>query len=202
MRIVLHCHQHGAVIVIVTVSLVLLFLLGFMGVALDFNRLFIVKSDLQAAMNNCALAAAKELDGQSTALTRAASAGQTAGNTNNVNLQSSAWSSQNKIASAKITFKDASYVATTIPANAKYAQCQHTESGIKLWLLHSIEVFSGNAADYSNSQNFITLAVASQVNTKTTCPVKAIPDEMPIEFKGNAEAANGLIDSPISILLH
>ena len=52
--------QRGAVII--TVCLLMLFLLGFIGFALDFGRLFVVKSELQTAMDSCALAAAQELD--------------------------------------------------------------------------------------------------------------------------------------------
>ena len=52
--------QQGAVII--TVALLTLFLLGFIGFALDFGRLFVVKSELQTAMDSCALAAAQELD--------------------------------------------------------------------------------------------------------------------------------------------
>ena len=87
--------QQGAVII--TVALALLFLLGFMGIALDFGRLFIAKNELQTAMDSCALAAAQELDGQSTALTRATRAGQTAGNLNAVDLQSATWQGQGQL---------------------------------------------------------------------------------------------------------
>lgn len=182
-------HQQGAVIV--TVALVMLFLLvmlcllGFMGIALDFDHLFIVKTELQTAMDSCALAAAQELDGQSTALTRAASAGQTAGNLNDVSLQSSTWRNKRKNIIAEITFKDAFYVATTVPANAKYAQCQHTQSGIGIWLLQSMEAFSGNTVDYPKSRNIMALAVATQVNAQT-----------PSGLTG------GVIGPPISILVH
>jgi Flp pilus assembly protein TadG len=162
-------HQKGAVIV--TVALVMLFLLGFMGIALDFGRLFIVKTELQSAMDSCALAAAQELDGQGTALTRAASAGQSAGNMNKVNLQSSTWSDQGKIVDTDITFKNANYVETTDPAMAKYAQCQHRQSGIRMWLLQSMGAFSGNTAAYANTQNVMALAVATRTNAQTTCPV-------------------------------
>src|SRR3954453_3811059 len=77
--------QNGAVIV--TVAMAMLFLLGFMGIALDFGHLFVVKTELQTATDSCALAAAQELDGASDALTRATSAGITAGNLNKVNFQ-------------------------------------------------------------------------------------------------------------------
>ena len=43
MRHAIHRRQHGAVIV--TVALLLLFLLGFIGIALDFGKLFVVKSE-------------------------------------------------------------------------------------------------------------------------------------------------------------
>ena len=49
--------QDGAVIV--TVALALLLLLGFMGLALDFGHLFVVRTELQTAMDACALAAAQ-----------------------------------------------------------------------------------------------------------------------------------------------
>lgn len=170
-------HQQGAVIV--TVALVMLFLLGFMGIALDFGHLFIVKTELQTAMDSCALAAAQELDGQNTALTRAASAGQTAGNLNKVNLQSSTWSGKGQITNADISFKDAFYVATTVAANAKYAQCQHTQSGIGMWLLQSMGSFSGNQADYPSTQSVMALAVATRAHAQTTCPI-------PVAFKPTA----------------
>jgi len=61
--------QQGAVII--TVCLLMLFLLGFMGIALDYGRLFIVKTELQTALDSCALSAAHELDRQAGAIARA-----------------------------------------------------------------------------------------------------------------------------------
>lgn len=161
--------QDGAVIV--TVSLVLLFLLGFMGIALDFGHLFIVKTELQTAMDSCALAAAQELDGQGTALTRARNAGLSAGNLNNVNFQSATWSSQGKIVETDIMFRNAAYVATNDPLNARYAQCQHTQPGIQMWLLHVMGAFSGTPAAYPNTQNVTAFAVATRASAQTTCPI-------------------------------
>lgn len=161
--------QDGAVIV--TVSLVLLFLLGFMGIALDFGHLFVVKTELQTAMDSCALAAAQELDGEGTALTRATNAGITAGNLNNVNFQSATWSSQGKVTATDITFKDSAYAATTVAANARYAQCQHTQSGVHMWLLQSMGAFAGNTAAFPNTRNVLALAVATRASAQTTCPI-------------------------------
>jgi len=161
--------QDGAVIV--TVSLVLLFLLGFMAIALDFGHLFVVKTELQTAMDSCALAAAQELDGEGTALTRAWSAGETAGNLNGVNFQSATWSGKGTLVNADITFKDSAYAATTDPTKARYAQCQHTQSGVNMWLLQSMGAFSGNTATYTNTKNVLAVAVATRASAQTTCPI-------------------------------
>ncbi len=162
--------QNGAVIV--TAALVMLFLLGFMGIALDFGRLFIVKTELQTAMDSCALAAAQELDGNATnALTRARSAGKTAGNLNQVNLQSANWSGQGQLVDAEITFRNAGYVVTTDPATARYAQCQHTQPAIQMFLLKAMGGFSGDAVAYPNTQNVAAMAVATRGSAQSTCPI-------------------------------
>ncbi|MDF3036472.1 MAG: hypothetical protein K0S28_1746 [Paucimonas sp.] len=156
---------------IVTAALVLLFLMGFIGVALDFGRLFIVKTELQTAMDSCALAAAQELDGQGNALTRARNAGIATGNLNRVDLQSGDWRGQGQLVEADITFRDASYNPTTSPATARYAQCQHTQSGISMWLLHAMDAFAGAAGTYPGTQNVAAMAVATRGSSQTTCPV-------------------------------
>ncbi len=131
--------QKGAVIV--TVAFAMLFLLGFMAIALDFGHLFVVKTELQTATDSCALAAAQELDGASDALDRATNAGKTAGNLNKVNFQGAAAG----IVDADITFSDSligTYSRTFAPvANAKYAKCARTKAGMKPWLLQTMGSF-------------------------------------------------------------
>jgi uncharacterized membrane protein len=166
--------QRGAVIV--TVCLLMLFLLGFMGFALDFSRLFIVKSELQTAVDSCALAAAQELDLQPTAIDRATSAGLTAGNLNAVYFQSANWSGKGKLVSGDVTFRDVSFVATTNPTVAQYVQCQHVQSAVEIWLLHAFAALSGNTADFPSSQNVMASAVATRAHGQTTCPI-------PVTFK-------------------
>lgn len=160
--------QSGAVIV--TVALVLLFLLGFMGIALDFGRLFIVKTELQTALDSCALSAAQELDGASDALTRATSAGKTAADLNKINFQGTATG----IAQADIVFSDSligTYSHTFTPvANARYAKCLHTKSGIAPWILHALSAFSGNGT-YGASQSVAAVAVATRAPSQTNCLV-------------------------------
>jgi hypothetical protein len=165
----LHDRQRGAMIV--TAALVLLFLMGFMGIALDFGHLFVVKTELQTAVDSCALSAARELDGQSTALTRATSAGQVAGNANRVNMQSSTWSGQGQIIAADITFRDAAYAVTTTPAVARYAQCAHTQPNINIWLMKAMGAFSGDTAGNPATRSVTARAVATRASAQTTCPV-------------------------------
>ena len=161
--------QRGAMII--TAALFLLFLLGFMGIALDFGRLFVARTELQTAVDSCALAAAAELNGESTAINRARSSGQTAGNANNVNLQSATWSGQGKLTTADITFRDASYAATTASANARYAQCTHTQPNIKMWLMQAVGAFSGDTAGNPATRSVAASAVATRASAQTACPI-------------------------------
>ena len=177
-EIVMHSmgRQKGAVIV--TVAFALLFLLGFMAIALDFGHMFVVKDELQTSMDSCALSAAQELDGAGNAMDRAKSAGQTAGNLNNVNFQSGTWSGKGKIVPAEITFKDAAYVVIAEPANAtaqagaRYAQCQHSQNGIQMWLFQSMGAFAGSTDPaYSSTKSVGALAVAARASAQSTCPI-------------------------------
>jgi hypothetical protein len=161
--------QQGAVII--TVALMLLVLLGYMSFALDFSRLFIVKSELQTALDSCALAAAQELDAQPTALVRATNAGLSAGNLNNVAFQSSTWDGQGKLTAANITFRNATYDLTTVPAQAIYAQCQHSHGGISMWLLGAMGAFNGNTTDFPGVKSVGGNAVATRAHAQSTCPL-------------------------------
>lgn len=164
--------QHGAVIV--TVCLLMLFLLGFMGFALDFGRMFVVKSELQTAMDSCALAAAQELDGLPDAITRATSAGITAGNLNRVNFQSSTWAGQGQVAAADIDFmaaQAAGYAVTTSAAAAKYARCRHTQNNVRMFLMHALGAFSGNGTDFPAARQVQAEAVATRASAQSTCPL-------------------------------
>jgi len=166
--------QTGAVIV--TVALAMLFLLGFMGIALDFGHLFVVKTELQTATDSCALAAAQELDGASDALTRATSAGLAAGNLNKANFQGS----MAGIIAADITFSDSligAYSSTFAPVkNAKYAKCVRTRGGMAPWMLQAMGAFSANAA-YGANQAVFAQAVATRASAQANCaiPVQITP---------------------------
>lgn len=162
-------HQHGAFLI--TFALFMLFLLGFMGIALDFGRLFVVKSELQTAMDSCALAAARELNGQADALLRARSSGLAAGNGNRVNLQSAAWNGQGQLTGADIGFRDPAYAVTASATLARYAECQYTMGGIKLWLLQAMGAFTGDSGNWSGSGTVAARAVATRGIAQSACPV-------------------------------
>lgn len=161
--------QRGAVILMV--CFLLFFLLGFVAIAFDFGRLFIVKTELQTAMDSCALAAAQELDGQPSTLVRARSAGTTAANLNRVNLQSANWDGQGQLADADITFKDPGYIATAAPASANYAQCAYRQVGVRMWLLHAMGAFSGDSAANPATRTVLASAVATRASAQSTCPI-------------------------------
>lgn len=161
--------QTGAVIV--TVCLMLLFLLGVMAFALDLGRLFVVKGELQTALDSCALAGAQELDGTASAISRATSAGITAGNLNRVNFQSATWSGKGQLTAADLSFRDVNYTSTTAPAAAKYVQCAHAQNGVQMWLLQALGAFSGDTADFTNTHNVAASAVATRASAQSTCPV-------------------------------
>jgi Flp pilus assembly protein TadG len=145
----------------------MLFLLGFIGIAVDFGRLFVIKTEMQTAMDSCALAAAQELDKASDAITRATNAGRTAGNRNRVNFQGE----EAGIVDTDVTFSDTltgAYSHTYPAANAKYAKCTHTKSGITPLLLKAMSAFSGNAS-YAADLGVFATAVATTLSAQTNC---------------------------------
>src|SRR5688500_5521096 len=107
--------QRGAVLVILGISLAVL--IGFLGIVIDLGRLFVTKTELQSAMDACALAATAELKPglnppDVNAITKAVNAGITAGTRNKVGFQSGAVA----VTAADIYFSDRlSDNSTTFP---------------------------------------------------------------------------------------
>lgn len=196
------CQRGG---ILLTVALLLFMLFGFMGIAVDLGRLFVVKTELQTAMDSCALAAAQELDFQETSLSRARSAGISAGNLNPVNLQSANWSGQGQLTDVSFTFRDANFTPTTIPAQAKYVECQHAQPNIRMFLLHLMGAHVHDATAYPSTTSVGARAVATRVSAQTTCPIpialKRVPGSAPpnygfqvgqwVTVYGNREGAGG-----------
>lgn len=153
-----------------TFALLLVLLLGFMGLAIDFGHLFVVKTELQTAMDSCALAAAQELDGQPDAITRATNAGISAGNINRVNLQSSTWSGQPQLTAQDISFLDSDHINTTENSKARFVRCDHTQAGTGTPLLHVLSTQYSSSA-YAATIDVRAYAEASTTPAQSTCPL-------------------------------
>lgn len=169
-RAVLRGRQRGAVIL--TVSLMLFFLLGFMAFAVDFARAFVVKTELQSAMDSCALSAAQELDRAADSITRAKSAGTTAGNLNRVHFQSANWSGKGQIdPDVDIKFFDTNYAETSAPSSATYVQCMHTQPDMQMLLLGALNSFVGSTSAFANTHDIVARAVATRASAQSACPI-------------------------------
>ncbi len=144
-------HQ-GTVLVFVGISLAVL--VGFLGIVVDLGRLFVTKTELQSAMDACALAAAAELKPgvippDTQAIARAVSAGITAGTRNKVGFQAAPAA----VTAADIYFSDhLSDNSTTFPfgyvpsgaadpATARYALCARSVNGIASWFMQVLQTF-------------------------------------------------------------
>lgn len=129
-----HQPQRGAVAVMVALSLAVL--VGAAGLAIDSGRLYINKSELQTAVDACALAASRELvcDAASNGcLLNAQAAGTTAAARNRTDLQ------RNAAPAVTVTFSttlDGAYAAAGAAANnARYVRCTANQTGLTPWLM-------------------------------------------------------------------
>jgi len=169
----------GGVLIMVALSLALL--IGFLGLVIDVGRLFVTKTELQSAMDSCALAASAELrPGLSPtdplAVSRAVSAGMTAGNRNNVGFQEAAAG----ITASDIYFSDRLSNNTTTfpfgyvvsgaanPATAKYVMCARSSGGITSWFIEVLQIFLGGTA---NPSVVGAWATATTAPAQTNCGV-------------------------------
>ncbi len=133
--------QQGAVAIIVALTFALL--IGFAGLSLDLGRMYVAKSELQAAADSCALAASQELTCDPAAgacggsyLAKARDAALTTSNLNKKNFQS---------APAGITVGDIKFSTTalgpysTITAGAdggsRFVECIARQTGIVPWFM-------------------------------------------------------------------
>lgn len=131
--------RRGAISVITAVSLVML--LGFVGLAVDLGRMFVVRTELQSAVDACALAAALELNGQSDAPLRAQLTGQFLAAQNLSNFQSVA----TVLTGDKITFSasiNGPFLAagSISGATARFVRCAENQSGLTTYFLSAIGI--------------------------------------------------------------
>jgi hypothetical protein len=153
--------QRGAVAVVV--GLTIFVLVGMIGLALDSGQLFVNKTELQNAADACALAAARELDGNADALIRADSVGVFVGKQNLVGFQSGA---------VQLTAADLSYSAHLSPnsdyqtsanadaGTARFVMCEVERNNIGMWFM-GVRGFG--------DQTVSAYAVATVLPAQTSC---------------------------------
>lgn len=168
-------------------------LIGFLGIVVDLGRLFVTKTELQSAMDACALAAAAELKADPQAIERAVSAGITAGNRNAVGFQAVSAN----ITAADILFSDRlsdnstswpfGYIANTAadPTTSKYAMCARAETGIVTWFMQVLQGLIGAPTTTGTVGAWATATlVSSQINCALPiglCKLPAAPSTNPLQ---------------------
>ncbi len=166
--------QRGAVAVVV--GLTIFVLVGMIGLALDSGQLFVNKTELQNAADACALAAARELDGNADALSRADNVGVVVGKQNLVGFQDAEveLTSANLRYSEHLSPNDAYQTsANADPAKAKFVMCTVKRSGIGMWFM-GVRGFG--------DQTVGAYAVATLLPAQTSCA-------LPIGFCENKSPA-------------
>ena len=170
-------HQRGAVTIVF--GLMLVVLIGFAGLALDLGRLFVIKTELQNAMDACALSAASQLrPGFNTTadLTRAVAYGrvfsnggllgpgwtadQAASIKNYVNFQSTPVNITSEHISFSATLNGGYHtVGAANVRDDKYAQCNFPLAGLPVYFMQVLNLLP-LVAPIANTQTVSAMAVA------------------------------------------
>lgn len=188
--------QQGAVIVLVALAIVML--LGFAGLIVDLGRMFVIKTELQNATDACALAAARELTCDPSALgggncpasflQSAQDAGIAVGNRNTVNLQSAyaAFTADDIKFSTVLSNGGSDSVYQTIAGgadpNSKYVMCSLPQTGITMTFMRLLGF---------GSQTVNAMAVATLAPSVTSCAIPLGVCEGP-----NSQGASNNFDIP------
>lgn len=177
-------HQRGAVAVVVGIAIFVL--IGMMGLALDMGQMFVNKTELQNAADACALAAARELDGNADALTRADAAGVLVGTQNRVGFQDAA---------VALTAADISYSAhlspnsayqtsnNADPATAKFAMCRVERDDIGMWFMgvrgfgdQTVSAYAVATLAPSQTNCALPIGFCQNNSPLASCPGGGVPD--------------------------
>lgn len=154
-------HQRGAIAIIIGISIAVL--VGMIGLALDLGRMFVIKTELQNAADACALAAARELDGNTDAITRADAVGILIGTRNRINFQDE----NAPVTTASLTYSAAlspnsGYSRSIAPASAEYVMCTVERPNVGM-LFMGVRGFG--------AQTVNAYAVATLAPGQTTCAI-------------------------------
>jgi Flp pilus assembly protein TadG len=169
MRIAARRRERGAVVVIVAIALIAL--IGFVGLALDLGKLYVVRSELQNSADSCALAAARDLTGATIDLSVSEAAGITAGHLNYAFFQSGA---VQFTTNSSVLFTDSlsnpflTKNAVATPSTIKFVKCTSSLANIPNWFMQVLNLLPGaNVANATVS----TFAVATISASQTTCAI-------------------------------
>lgn len=164
--------QQGSVSIIIALSMTVL--VGFVGIALDLGKLYIVKSELQNTADACALAAAQALTGTSLQqLAIAEAAGITTGLRHKVLFQSAGVNlSINKSVEFGDTADSAYFSKAGLSNNEilkkRYARCTVNSGDIDNWFIEVLNIIPGIAI---GKQQVNATAVAGLQPSMTTCAI-------------------------------
>ena len=156
-------------------GLTMVVLIGFAGLAIDLGRAFVIKTELQNAMDACALSAASQLrPGLNTAadLTRAVAYGRvftTGGTTGTEVFKNSLRNKANfqrttvNLVDTDLTFASAingPYATTsgTVNVNARYAKCDFPLTGLPIYFMRVLNLLGASFTDLTVS----AMAVATR----------------------------------------
>lgn len=160
--------QHGAVAVMVALSIVALLLM--VGLVVDLGRLYVAKTEVQNAADACALSAARELNDRSAGATaRAKDAGVTVGTRNLADLQRVAA----LITRADVSFSDNAEGpwSDEVLANSVYARCAaHYPEPVTV-LFVPVSGFLEAASSTQTQYPMDAVAVARPVGSQSFCAV-------------------------------
>lgn len=176
--------QKGGIIILLGLSMAVI--VGFLGLVVDLGRLYVTRTEMQSAMDACALAAATELrpglsPTDTQAINRAVSAALTvtSGSRNQVQFQGES----SGIGANDIYFSDRlsnntttfpfGYVssATADPATARYVMCAKQTGGIATWFMQVLHGFNGNTSTLSARVGAFATATTAPAQTNCGIPL-------------------------------
>lgn len=164
-----HRKQRGAIAIMVALAIVAL--IGFVGLALDLGKLYVVKSELQNSADSCALAAARDLTGATIDLSVPEAAGITAGHLNYAFFQDSPVqldTDSNVLFSDSLTNAFLPKSAVTSPSTIKYVKCTTSLADIPNWFMQVLNMLPGASVANAAVSAF---AVATISPAQTTCAI-------------------------------
>ncbi|MEP6604550.1 MAG: pilus assembly protein TadG-related protein [Nitrosospira sp.] len=160
--------ERGAISLIVALSMVVL--VGFVGLALDLGKLYVVKSELQNSADACALAAVRELAGANiNQLTLAEAAGITAGMRHNVLFQGEPvpFTVDDSVTFSQTLngfYQPKAATSSTEAILMRYVRCAVERGGIATWFIQILNVLPGITI---GNQAVAAAAVATRLPSQT-----------------------------------